>query len=81
MSVMKMGGKDAVLLSSIKVEQQIPLLNAEGQVCEGRSMSIPELGAARSFAVEPRRQVQVGPTLISKMVIGVKKCLSCHCIS
>lgn len=59
MSVMKMGGKDDVLLASLRVEQQIPLLNAEGQICEGRFLPPPEFGEPRTFAVEPSRESQV----------------------
>ena len=59
MSVMKMGGKDDLLLGCVKVDEQMPLLNAEGQVCVGRTMPPAEFGVHRAYAVEPLRESQV----------------------
>jgi hypothetical protein len=68
MSVMKMGGKDDLLLGCVKVDEQMPLLNAEGQVCVGRTMPPAEFGVHRAYAVEPIRESQVMNFLAYKLL-------------
>lgn len=59
MSVVSLGGKQAVQLSTIFVEKQIPPLTAEGHLYAGQIFPSPDSSLPRTYAVEPVWQSQV----------------------
>lgn len=59
MSVVSLGGKQAVQLSTIFVEKQIPPLTAEGHLHAGQIFPSPDSSLPRTYAVEPVWQAQV----------------------